>query len=220
MKRLVIPVLASCVIALTGLLWHQQKPEAVSQGPTEGKPATGPTNGSSIESPDNFVPARTKSKIRTVHHKPTIEETTELLRDTVLPLVHLPADQPLVERVARINQLIQANGVKPHDLRVILDKSDPAANWRSEYELGVRNVPVAVVIKYLCGSTKLMAHVRENGIVELTTRDDDLIIHAQSKEAYDPTDPFSEPTATKESKSTVENDPFGPAGETDPFADH
>lgn len=219
MQRPVIIVVAACVIALTGLLRHPQKPDAVSQGPTEGNPATGPTNGSATASTDNLVPARTKSKIRTVHHKPTIEETTELLRGTILPLVDLPADQPLIERVARINQWIQDSGVKPHDLRVILDKSDPAANWRSEYELGVRNVPLAAVIKYLCGSTKLMAHVRENGIVELTTRDDDLIIHAQSKEPYDPTDPFSEPTVTKESKSTGENDPFGPAGETDPFAD-
>ena len=208
MQRPVIIVVAACVIALTGLLRHPQKPEAVSQAPTEGKPATGPTSGSAIALTDNLVPARTKSKIRTVHHKPTIEETAELLRGTILPVVDLPADQPLIERVARINQWIQANGVKPHELRLVLDKSDPAANLRSEYELGVRNVPLAVVLKYLCDSTILRYNVRENGIVELTGRMDDLIIDTESKKPYDPTDPFSEPTATKESKSTGENDPF------------
>ena len=103
------------------------------------------TNEPSVASPDAADPIRTKPRLRSDHPRPTIEETIELVRTTILPLLDFPPDLPLPERIARINELIEKAGVEPYRLRVILNKADPAAHW-SQHELRIRKIPLAAAL--------------------------------------------------------------------------
>lgn len=156
-------------------------------------------------------PIRTKSRIRTKHPQPSIEETVNLLRTTIIPVLDLPPDQSLPERIARINELIQKTGVEPYQLRLILRSADPASQWKMMSELRVREVPLAHALKYLCDATKLRYIVRENGIVELTTLPDEEWISNQPE-------PFEKPAKQPSDETDIfGNDPNAPE-ETDPFA--
>ena len=128
-------------------------------------------------------------------------------------MVDLPAHQPVIERVAQINQLIKNAGVEPHKLRLILSKSDPATKLTFSDELKIRNVPVADVLKYVCGSTKFRYRIRENGIVEFATQ----------LEIDDPPPVSSIPAESMPTPSgeldIFGNDPNAP-NSNDPFAEH
>jgi hypothetical protein len=139
-------------------------------------------------------PARTRSQIRTIHPRPTIEETTALLRNTTIPVMDLPPDQPLEERVAQINLLIQKAGVESQRLRLVLSRSDPASQWRMKNELKIKNSPMALCLKHLCGRSKLRYQVRENGIVELAT--------------IPPPESIPPPSVENDSSPSEEDDPF------------
>ena len=156
-------------------------------------------------------PVRTKPRFRANHPKPTIEETIELLRTTIIPVIDLPADQPLPERITRINELIQKAGVEPYQLRLILRSGDAANQWRYG-EMRIREVPLVVALRYLVDATKLGFHVRENGIVELTSwREEALPVLP---------DPPQESRLPLSVESDIfGNDPNAPE-EIDPFADH
>lgn len=159
-------------------------------------------NESSNVSPGFGEPIRTKSRIRINHPKPSIEETENLIRATIIPVLVLPPDQPLPERIARINELIQKAGVEPYRLRLILRSADPANQWRMRDEVRVREIPLGHVLRYLCDSTKLRFRVRENGIVELSTVPD----------------PEATPPPPSGEIDIFEKDPNAPE-EPDPFAD-
>lgn len=164
-------------VALLGiLLILSLRPwQAISGGNSNARDARrGPTtaNESSVGSHDLVEPTRTKSRIRTNHPQPTIEETIALLRTTIIPVLDLPADQPLPERIAGINELITKAGVEPCRLRLILRSADPASQWRIRHEFRTQQIPLRIALKYLCDSSMLRYHVRENGIIELTTLPD------------------------------------------------
>lgn len=153
-------------------------------------------------------PTRTKSRFRPNHPKPTIEETTELLHTTIIPVIDLPPDQPLPERIARMNELIQNAGVEPHRLRLLLRSGDPVNQLRCKDEMRIREIPLGIALKYLFSSTKVRCRLRENGIVELTTSQDP-----------DTEEPTAEPESSKDNPTaTEEDDPFANPG-ADPFAE-
>lgn len=198
MKRLVIALVAS--IGLLGLL-QQWRSNSLGQS---NKHLRDLLRTDEIANPENESTERirTKPRNRPLLEKPSIEETTELLKTTIIPLVDLPADQSVPERISQINDLIHAVGVEPSRLRLILRSGDPAARWKSDYELRIRDFPVNAVLKYVCGNTKLRYHVRENGIVELTT-------------TFDP-EPMPDPPA-RESAAPGNDHPATEAD--DPFAE-
>lgn len=165
MKRFVITSVAA--IGLLGLLrpWSSKSP---GQSNKSIRDTVGTDEFASPANESN-EPTRTKLRHRPLLEKPTIEETTELLKTTIISLVDLPADQSLPERISNLNELIRREGVDPSRLRLILSSGDSAGQWRFKDELRIREVSVREVLKYLCGNTMLRCHVRENGIIELTT---------------------------------------------------
>ncbi len=191
MKRLVIALVI--VAGLLGLLrpWKSDSQERSNE--ISGNLARA---GDSANLENEFTKRiRTKSHNRPLLEKPSIEETTELFKTTMIPVVDLPADQSVPERISNINHLIRQAGVDPARLRFILRAGDPAHQWRFEDELHFRNVTTNVVLNYVCGRTKLRCHVRENGVVELTTTfDPEPIPDSQQREIEtSETDPFAEP---------------------------
>jgi hypothetical protein len=153
---------------------------------------------------------RSRSKLR--HPTPTLEETVELLRNTVIPLVDLPPDQSVDETVNALNELLQKNGIPPHQLKITYDKSHPSLGMlRFRDPLAVRNIPVGVALKYICGRTIVRYQVRR-GVVELITHDTAFAESLsptpveRSDDPVDPDDPFAEPG----SPPVEEGDPFAP----------
>ena len=167
------------------------------------------TAHSTTESTDQFAaPPRTKSKNRIHHPKPTIEETTELLRTTIIPRVDFQ-DQTILEVATAINGFIQEAGIPPHKLRVVVNPSVSSAGWRIK-ELRIRNIPLAVLLKYVCGST-ILNYRAEPGVIRFYNMRDD---------------PSSEIPKLEESSAPIElppdpDDPFAgsPAQGADPFAE-
>ncbi len=197
------------VLILTFRPWQSKSPGNPKSH--EALHGTAITDEAPPISPGLGESTRTKSRIRTNHSKVTIEETTGLLRTTIIPTIDLPPDQLLSERIARINELIQKAGMEPYRLRLIIRSGDPALQWRCRGELGMREVPVAVAVKYIIDSTKLRYYIRENGIVELTTmRDQDLL-----PDVPDPPEKTVRPPPGE--TDTFGNDPNAPE-EPDPFA--
>ena len=151
-------------------------------------------------------PTRTKSKERIIHREPTIEETTDLLRNTIIPLVDFPPDQTIRERVADINQLILKSGIQPHELKVICHP-DLNSSLRFRDKLAVRDIPIAVVLKYTCGRTIVRYRVPEGGIVEL-------VDHSIGDPPSDNNSPPAEPPAKRPAPPLDPDDPFGPVSDT------
>ena len=118
---------------------------------------------SSIESAglgtDSSGPARTKSKTRI----PTVEQTEELLRSTIIPLAELP-EQSLSDTVAAINRLIVEAGVQPNTLQLACDPSNPIAKMKMG-RIRMRNVPVAAVLQIVIDHRAVRYRVGE-GTVE------------------------------------------------------
>ena len=98
-----------------------------------------------------------KSAERPAEPSVTIEDTLELLRDTIIP-VGSYSDQTLAERTAAINRQLEQAGIPSHQLRVRIHHRLARQAGESAWKLGeleLRNAPVAEVLKYTCGSTKL-----------------------------------------------------------------
>lgn len=194
MKRFVIALVIA--IGLLGLLRPWRSDSNARSNKSLGSIAR--SDEFAVPANESTEPIRTKPRHRWHLEKPTIEETAELLKTTIIPLVDLPADQPVPERISQLNELIRREGVEPSRLRLILRSGDSAGQWKSDYELQVRDIPVIVVLKYVCANTKLRYHIRENGIVELTTTFD-----PEPSSEYPPgesdspegEDPFAEPPA-------------------------
>ena len=165
----------------------------------------GSTTESAVRLGDLAEPSRTKSKNRIYHPKPTIEETTGLLRNTIIPRVDIE-DRTILEVAAAINGFIQNAGIPPHKLRVIVNKSDDLVKWRIK-EARIRNVPLSVLFKYVCDSTRLRYRV-EPGIIRFFD-------HAYASEI-----PEIEESSSPIDLPFAPDDPFGgsPAPLSDPSA--
>jgi hypothetical protein len=111
---------------------------------------------------DSSKPLRTKSRIRDSRTKPTVEQTADLFRETILSLVDLPK-QTFAARVVELNRLIKESGVSPENLRISIEDGDSALERplaRCLYpELRIRNIPLADVLKYTADSTALRYEV-------------------------------------------------------------
>jgi hypothetical protein len=166
------------------------------------------TTESAVQLPDLAEPSRTKSKNRIHHPKPTNEETTALVRNTVIPLVDIQ-DQTVLEVAAAITTFLQDAGIPPHKLRVIVNKSDDLVKWRIK-ELRIRNAPLDVLLKFICDSTRLRYRV-EPGIIRFVDAFDDSL----------PEIPKIEESSSPSGILPAPDDPFGesPAQGADPFAE-
>jgi hypothetical protein len=118
-------------------------------------------------------------------------------------VVVFPEHQPLPERVALLNELIQQAGIEPHRLRVVLRTTDTARQWRFTDGLKARDIPLAVTLKFILGSTKLRGRVCENGVVELYSQD------LQVGDDLDSPSTPSEETVPRTGE-TGNGDPFAP----------
>jgi len=134
-------------------------------GRTDGAAAKVQAEGSDVEGETPYENFRTKSKTREVHRKPTIEETTELVRSTIIPVIEFE-DHTVAEGIELLNQLIREQGIEPHRLRVVVPATDPVRDLRM-INLEARDIPLAHILKYMCGRTKLRYRVVENGLVEV-----------------------------------------------------
>ena len=165
------------------------------------------TAHSTTESIDQFATTpRTKSKNRIHHPKPTIEETEELLKATIIPRVDIQ-DQTILEVAAVVTTFIKDAGIPPHQLRVIVHKSDDLLRWRIR-ELRIRNIPLHILIKYVSDSTRLRYRV-EPGIIRFFDHAD-AAEFPEIEESIAPSDILPDP-----------DDPFAgsPAQGADPFAE-
>lgn len=159
------------------------------------------------------LPSRTKSKDRVVRRKPTLDETNDLLRNTIIPLVEI-GDVSVGEAVSKIRLLIQDSGIETHQFRIVCDMSAPYSRLRIK-DLRLREVPLAMVFKYLCDSTILRYRVRP-GILEFNSMSEGF-----EETNFDESTPLAEPESAKSPLDP--NDPFsgipheieGP----DPFAE-
>lgn len=147
MTRHLIP--AAILLVGAGLLYTSSTRQS-NERDTRAETAVG-----SVDPLADFSkPSRTKSKIRNHQPKPTVEQTEELLRSTIIPLAELP-EQSLSDTVAAINRLIAEAGVQPHALRLACAPS----------RIRVRNVPVAAVLQIVIDHRAVRYRVRE-GTVE------------------------------------------------------
>lgn len=164
------------------------------------------TTESAVQLAGLAEPSRTKSKNRIHHPQPTFEETTELLRNTIIPLVDIQ-DQTIAEIAAATTSFIQEAGIPPHKLRVIINKSDDLAKWRIK-ELRIRNVPLAVLLKYACDSTRLRYRVEPGIIWFFDAADHSLPEIPEIEESSSPTGLPSAPDDPFEESSAQGADPF------------
>lgn len=203
-------LILAAILLFAGLFitLHPKTPSPSQLQPNGRNQSIRSATESAAQSSDLDEPSRTKSKNRIQHPKPTIEETTELLKNTIIPRVDIQ-DQSLLEVAAAITSFIQEAGIPPHKLRVIVDKSASLAGWRIK-EVRVREVPIAVLLKFVCDSTKLRCRI-EPGIIRFCFHTD-----------Y----PSPKIPETEESDSPIElpsapDDPFGgsPTQGANPFAE-
>lgn len=134
-------------------------------GRTDGADSRTQTAGSDVVGETHGGKLRTRSKNREVHPKPTIEETTDLVRSTIIPSIEFE-DHTVAEGIEILNQLIREQGIEPHRLRVVVPPTDPVRDLRI-INLEARDIPLAHILKYMCGRTKLRYRVVENGTVEV-----------------------------------------------------
>ncbi len=139
---------------------------------------------------DSSFPSRTKSKDRIVHRKPTLAETENLLRNTIIPRVDIE-DLSVGEAANTIRLLIQDAGIEPHELQIVCDMTAPISEMRIR-ELRIRNIPLAVLLRYICDSTKLRYYVSP-GAIEFGSMTDDPFEGV----GFDGPDPFEEPEPVK-----------------------
>lgn len=154
------------------------------------------------------APIQTKKSVR--YPKPTIEETIHLVKNTIIPRADFK-NLPFLEAVAALTTLIQEAGIPAHELRIVFNKS---ASWPNQWivqEVPGENAPLAVVLKYMCGSTVIRPSI-EPGVIRF--------LHQTESSPYiRPEIPEIEEPNTQENRYDP-NDPFGipPSRENDPFA--
>lgn len=207
MTRYLIPTILLALIAALFLSFRPQTSNSHElQAPGHRQ---SPHAGTEPATPETSVgnPPRTKSKIRIHHPKPTIEETVELLQNTIIPKVDFQ-DQSLSEVTAALNTFINDAGIPPHKLKVVINNPELFAQWRIR-EFRIREAPLAVILKYVCDSTILRYRI-EPGIIRFILATEELPQIENPNASPDSfeflpgqMDPFAEPNS-----STQEADPF------------
>jgi hypothetical protein len=213
MTRYLIPTILLALIAalLVSLLLEPSNSGAHQANKQRQSPNAGTESATQETAPGSA--SRTKSKIRIQHPKPTLEETVELLKSTIVPKVDI-LDQPLSEVTAKINTLIKDAGIPSHKLKVVINSPELFAQLRIK-ELRIRNIPLSILLKYICDNTKIRYRV-EPGIVIILSATE---IPPDSPKIENP-DASNDPFANS---SGPTSDPFAEPGSTnqvaDPFAE-
>ncbi len=201
MSRILIP---AAVILLIAAMFLVARPKFQNGGPDEIVTSDRVTNSAtdSIAFPKNpSFPSRTKSKDRMAHRKPTLKETDDLLRNTIIPLVEIE-DLSVGEATDKIRLLIQDAGIKSHDLQITCDLPAPDLQLRIK-EMNLINVSIAEIFKSISGKTGLYFGVGP-GVLQFNAPFNDRLQQSSSKpKPYDPfsgmshegegADPFAEP---------------------------
>lgn len=207
MVRYLIPV--ACISLAAGMVLVV-RPKFQSSS-NEQRQAGDSSNHETASFRDEETPStiRTKSKERVIHRKPTLEETNDLLRNTIIPRVDFE-DLSVGESAKRLRLLIHEAGIEPHELTVICSPSISTTSFKIK-ELKLRNVPLGIALKYICDSTILRYRVTP-GVVEFSLQsyyglNSDSVLQKSKNEMNlqgDSSDPFSFPRSK----------------EPDPFAEH
>ncbi len=150
--RYIIP--AGAVIVLLGVMvarpsgsftfWNPA-PDSLPERPVQD------TKGGTGDADSGAKPAVTKRSTRDMGRKPTKEETIALLQTTAVSQFDVE-DSALEETVARLNQLARDRGIPERELTFSIDHRVSHLRIR---ELRVRNVPLLMVPKYVCGNSKV-----------------------------------------------------------------
>jgi hypothetical protein len=196
--RYVVLAVALVVCAWLFLTLHSESPSSAGHSSSDRNQPAESTIESVGQIANSSEPARTKSRIRIDPNKPTIDETTELLRNTIVPVVDLP-EQSLTDRVVMLNRLIKECGVPPDQLTISITEDDAAAERPIANivfpELRVREIPLVAVLQYTADSTRLRFEVSAGNVecfsassIHRNTRQD------RSDEASDSADPFAKPS--------------------------
>ena len=193
-KRHLIP--ATALLVLVGFcfvsIFKSPSPPDHKSGEKSGKESK--SESIAPDAPVASADIRSKSRVR--HPIPTLEETRNLL-NTVIPLADLPPDRSVKETAEAINKLLEEAGIPPHQLRVTYYKSNPQLGSLRMENVRIRNAPVAAILQYLCGSTKVRYVVRP-GVVLFLAQIDSLETEPAPAEPDDPDDPFGNSPANHE----------------------
>lgn len=210
-RYLIPPILVALIAALLVSLKPEPPNSGVHQANEQRQSPHASTEFTTPETTTGNV-SRTKSKNRIQHPKPTYEETMILLGSTIIPKVDFQ-DQSLSEVTAALNTFIKDAGISPHKLKVVINNPKLFAQWKIR-ELRVREIPLAILLKFICDSTTLRYRV-EPGIIRCfhSTENIDDLPHFEKpnipdEPPPDPNDPFSGPPYQG-------IDPFAEPGSTD-----
>lgn len=157
----------------------------------------------------------TKRSVRDMGRKPTEEETITLLRSTVVSQFEVE-DATFGETVAELNQLARDRGIPARELTF---STDHRFSQHRIKELTLKNAPLAVVLKYVCGNSKIRYRVSAGRVMFEYLEDfDEEPVSAVKAENRPDDDPFAEPG---QKKPAAPDDPLFPTDseETDPFAE-
>lgn len=105
--------------------------------------------------------------------RPTVEDTTTLLKSTIIPETHF-VDLTLFECITSLNDLIKNAGVDRRDLRIVPSERLTQQTQGSDqpwHEVKLKNVPVATVLQYLLDVRGLRYRIGQ-GIVEMRLMDE------------------------------------------------
>ena len=195
-------LLGTAVIALGLFLFSRHRKDGTGDTKAEkrsdivSQASTAFTSDPAANSPESLP---FKSKIRLNHRRPTKEETVELLRNTMIPTASFE-DISIKEVLDELNRLTSEAGIPPEQLKFVRGAPHVFPDDYLELkvrELKVTNIPLADLLKYLVGRSKIV-YVVDRGVVEF--RD----IHAP------PDHPETVPPNLPEKASSGASDPFAP----------
>lgn len=221
MKRLFILAITLLMVAGLMLTWQVKFFNGGSSGSSNSDKFFRRLGGNSADSENRDAHLGTKSKIRSLRRKPTVEETRKLVRETIIPVVDLPA-QAMEERLTEINRLIRECGIGKDQLQLVIDEEGaapdrpPLAGLICWGPLRVRNIPLFQLLLYTVDNFAFRYEIVA-GRVDFFWRDS--IREKRSEdhtiESVDPGDPFADPRAdgqgTDEKEAVDAADPFAEA---------
>lgn len=205
--RYIIP--AGAILLLLGIVsWPSGDPGPLdlSLDKVPGLPAP-ELKGKTGQEERGAGPPPTKRSVRDMGRKPTEEETITLLRTTVVSQFEVE-DATFGETVAELNQLARDRGIPARELTF---STDHRFSQHRIKELRVKNVPLAVVLKYVCGNSKIRYRVSAGRVMFEYLEDFTEEPKPTAKEQTDPDhDPFAEPgeRILGKKKATDPDDPF------------
>lgn len=207
--RYIIP--AGAIVVLLGMIFAKPSGALAFLNPSSNRTADHPeregADGTGVDEA-KAGPASTKRSLRDMGRKPTEEETRDLLEATIVPEIRID-DATLEETMAELNQIARDCGIPARELTFSIDRR--ASHLRVR-ELRIRNVPLIIIIKYVCDSS-LTCRVSPGRV--LIGRHRDLFEESVPAEE-EPSDPDHDPFAGPDEDVRVEDKQADP---DDPFAD-